>query len=88
MKNRLKMKHIYLKWKSKLEAKVTQCSSGIQTSEFILKQSIPIYQTGNLQNKTGTAISAFFMCPKLALYVLNPHFSVHTSAICVKTVEA
>jgi len=38
MKNRLKMEHVYLNRKRKLEAKPTHCSSSIHPTAFIFKQ--------------------------------------------------
>ena len=85
IKNPLKMEYIYLNWKRKLEAKLTQySSSSIESTAFIFKQSIPIHRSGNLRNKCGTANSVLFTCTQLAFYALNPHFSGRSSRICVK----
>jgi hypothetical protein len=82
------MKHIYLKWKRKLQAKVIQCSSSIRTSALLFKKVFRSIRLAIWTNKTGTAVSACFLCPKLALCALNPHFSGRTSRICLKTIQA
>ena len=82
------MEHSYLKWKRKLEAKLTQCSNNINQQHSFLNKVFWSIGLEIWAYKRWDFHSAYFMSPHFALYALNRSFSGRTSRICVKTVQA
>jgi hypothetical protein len=63
--NRHEIKHIYLNWKKKSEAKIAQCSSSLQPTVYIFvsRQNIPIHQSGNLSKTIWNCSQCVFPVP-------------------------